>query len=56
MNAGMFVMLLGATAALFLAVRGLQSHQLDTRRKLWMGAAWVAIIAALAFFLQSYAA
>jgi hypothetical protein len=56
MSGEIVVMLVTVTAALFLAVRGLQSHGLSFERKAWMAAAWVAIIAALAFILQRWSA
>lgn len=55
MSGDTVVMLVGATAALFLAVRGLQSHQVGAPRKIWMALAWVAIIAAVAFIFQQVA-
>jgi uncharacterized membrane protein YecN with MAPEG domain len=55
MSAGMIVMLISVTAALFLAVRGLKSHGLSFERKAGMAAAWVVIIVVLAFVLQRFA-
>jgi len=55
MTTGMIVMLISATAALFLAVRGLQSRGLTFERKALMAVVWVAIIAVLAFVLQRFA-
>lgn len=51
-----FVMILTVVAALFLAVRGYQSHGLSRNRTLTMAAIWFAIIAVLAFAIQSFAA
>ena len=56
MSGDMIAMLVGATAALFLAVRGLQSQGLTFERKAWMAVAWVVIIAVLAFVIQRFAA
>ncbi|MEJ5975975.1 hypothetical protein WG901_04975 [Novosphingobium sp. PS1R-30] len=56
MTAGLVVMLLSATAALFLAVRGLQSRGLSFENKAVMAVVWIAIITALAFILGRFAA
>lgn len=51
-----FVMILTVVAALFLAVRGYQSHGLSRNRTLTMAAIWLGIIAVLAFVIQRFAA
>ena len=56
MSGAMIAMLIGAVAALVLAMRGLQSQGLTFERKMWMGAIWIAIIIVLAFALQRFAA
>jgi hypothetical protein len=56
MSTEMLAMLIGATAALFLAVRGLQSQSLSFERKAWMAVVWAVIIAVLAFVIQRFAA
>lgn len=45
------VAIVAAAMALVLAVRGLRSHGLSFENKAWMAAAWVGIIAVLAFVL-----
>ena len=56
MTADTLVALVGVTAALFLAVRGLRSHGISFEKKAVMAALWLVIIAVLAFVLQRFAA
>lgn len=50
-TAGAIVSLIAASGWLFLNWRALQSHELSFERKAQFAAAWVAIIAGLAFVL-----
>lgn len=56
MSADMAVAIITVAAALVLALRGLRSHEPSPARTLRLALAWVAIIAALAFVLQRFAA
>ena len=49
MSAAIVVGLITAVASLFLAVRGLRSHGLSFETTAWMAAAWVLVIAVVAF-------
>ena len=48
-GASAIVAIIGVLAALFLAVRGLRSHNLPFEKKAWMAAAWAVIILIVAF-------
>lgn len=54
MSGDTIAMLVGVTAALFLAMRGLHSHGLSAERKFQMALAWVAIIAVLTFVITRF--
>lgn len=52
MSGDTVVMLISATACLFLAARALKVRNLSFEKKAAMAAAWIAIIAALAFVIS----
>jgi hypothetical protein len=49
MGMAAIVSLIAVAGALVLAVRGLRSHQLPFEKQAWMAAAWLLVIAVLAF-------
>jgi FtsH-binding integral membrane protein len=51
-DAATIVSIITVAAALFLAVRGLRSHQPGGKRTVMMAGAWIVIIAALAFLFD----
>ncbi len=51
MGAANIVLLVSASASLFLALRALRSHGLSFENKAWMAVSWALIIAVLAFVL-----
>ena len=52
MSGDMIAALVGVTAALFVAVRGLQSHGLPFEKKAVMVVAWIVIIAVVSFVME----
>jgi len=54
MSGDLIVALVGVTAALFLAMRGLRSHGLSFERKATMAVIWIVIIAVLAFVITRF--
>jgi hypothetical protein len=56
MSGDVITMLIGVTASLILAARALRAHRLSFERRAAMAAAWVVIIAVVAFAFSRFAA
>lgn len=55
MTGGLIVGLITVLASLFLATRALRSYDIPFERKAMMAAAWILIIAVLAFVIDRFA-